>query len=1175
MKQIALLLLAALPVAALDNAIRITTPNAVTARPISVRHHFHRGEIPSGYFPAPYVSGTILTTWQTDQVKTWPDGSVKHAAISFPLTAGAGATTVVEFWPSTNACSSGNRAACDAAGLTQAQMLAFNGGTWTASLTATANPQGSTTAATFDARAAVSAGLWSYWLRGPAVTTVIAADASSARSLDFGWQQRRFAVLDPATGSFDASATTINIQDGAGWAGLSLPFKIMVDSEVISVCAISGNALTVGVSGTCPSVTGRGSDGTTAAAHSPQHHGTMVQLWDSALYVTSDGGYYSTITINDASSISAPTVLHVGYEFIRVCNKSGNTLTPGVGAWGCSQDTGGRLFRGSGSGLAGSGSVTWPAKTPVHITSAQTDRWINAPSSRFKSNHPRAVLTFPAGFAGVGVQFVQLQGVHLDRMQDQRMDISISVGGSTVNTITALEASPRTLLRFPTYSEADNAYWAGSTPARARIDHNLPHHFSQGVLPWDPSISVQSSTITTYLTTNFYNPGAGEVPAWNTANNSKCAPDTTAWRESANAKQIGAITRSFDATGARGELGLSKLFTLWVYAWAIGGASLDSMDEFLHSHSNCNSQIPVHMLDAVDVNFCDGWGYAANPSDKACSGANLTATTFGRIVSPVAFPTACPLYQTLVSSLSAKRFPIGPGSNGHFQFFGQWAHGPMLAFGPAAFTTDYFAWLEVHLLGGSAMLGNAYAEYNPTSYSAPDTFQRGPWAFPNNSNGKRAEAWLKLQVTMAWLLSLTGTPEEQLFDTWMRRYWAQKEGTYNITDGAFYTPCPVGVTASTRTDSPWCYGRLSYGLGGTLTSWPAEPGRGPETTPDAKLERAKGIESPFMFGYDNLVNAMTVRWGFDGAAVTTKRLFAGQFVRRTVYPGGYPFVLAMYQIPRVTCTPEGVDIPGGCQGESTPNGSELGFGTMAGFIGALPDATKAWTVPYADDNLEGGYGLQNGNMFAMFPDADFQETGIGNLSWRNAYQFWQSALRYKQTYPTNPYWIHGLRAPVTPVITPGDTTAHFRSPTMYSACKLAVSTSILGSQDDSGDADATMTNSRIDHVVTGLTASTTYYYRLTCGTVRTFGIFTTGAAAGGAATVSLSTAPRAGQSITHLQVDYGATSGLGSSTTVACSTGCTVSLPATAGRALFYRYSWLDAGSATVLQGATQKVIAQ
>lgn len=1169
--MIAILLLLAAPLLALDNAVRINTPSAVTARPISVRHHFHRGEIPSGFFPAPYVGGSVLATWQTDQVKRWADGSVESAAISFPLTAGAGATTAVEFRPDPNACSSGNRAACDSAGLTQAQMLAFNGGTWAASLTATANPQGSTTSATFDARAAVAAGLWTYWLRGPAVTTVIAGDTTSARSLDFGWQQKRFGMLDPATGSFDASATTINVQDGAGWAGLSLPFKVMVDAEVISICAISGNALTVGVSGTCPSATGRGTDGTSAAGHSPQAHGTMIQLWDSALYVTSDAGYYSTITINDASSITSPTVIQAGSELIRVCNKSGNTLTPGIGSWGCTQDTKGRVYRGSQVAFANASPPTWPAKTPVQIIDSQSDRWINAPSARFKTYHPRATLTFPTGFAGVGAQMI-LSTVFLDRMQSQSTDITISVGGSTVATITGLESAPLTLVRFPTYSTADNAYWAGSTPGRVRIDHNLAHHFSQGLLPWDPALAVTSQAVTDHVD-NGYTNQADFAPAWTSASNDKCAADTRAIFAGSYPRNKGAMTRALEATGGRDELGLGKHFALWAYSWGIGGTSLDNMDEMLQSHANCVGQIPVHMLDATNVNFCDGWGYPANTSDKACSGANLTATTFGRILSPVAFPTACPLYQTVISGLTAKRFPVGPAGNAGFQTFSQWSHGPTLGFGSAAFSTDYYAWWQVHLLGGSAMFANAYGEYNPSSYSAGDTFTRGPWAFLNNSGGHRAEAWPKLMVTMAWKLALPDTPEQEMFATWLRRYWAQKEGTYNITDGSFYTPCPAGVTATTRTDSPWCYGRLSYGLGGTLTSWPAEPGRGPDTSSSVRLERAKGMESLWMAGYGHWVNALTVSWGFDAAAPATRKIFAGAFVRRTVYPGGYPLDLSMYQSPRVSCTPEGVDIPGGCQSESTPNGSELGFATMSGYIGALTDTTKAYAAPYADNDLQSGFGLINGAAFAMHANADHIEPGVGTLSWRRAWQFWETARRYKNTYTTNPYWIAGLRFPLSPVVTVGDTSARIQSTTMGAACKVAASTSSSWSADDTSDATATMQGQRADHVLTGLTAATSYRGRITCGSVRQYFSFTTTAAAGGATTISLQTAPRAGQNIATLRVDYGASEALGSNTSAACSTGCTVSVPGLTGRPLFYRYTWLDGGAATVAVGAIQRQI--
>lgn len=1176
MRRILMLIPFALSALGLDNAVRINTPSAVTARPQSVRHHFHRGEIPSGKYPAPYVGGTILSTWQTDQVTRWPDGSVQHAVISWPLTASLGATTAVEFRPSSNACSSGNRAACDSAGLDQSGMLAFNGGTWTASLTATANPQGTSTAQTFDARAAVNAGKWQYWLRGPAVTSVIAGDQTSARSLDFGFYQRRFAQLNPSTGSFGSSDTTINLMDASGWAGLSTPFKIMVDSEVISICAVSGNALTVGVSGTCPSVTGRGSDSTTAAGHSPQSHGTTAQLWDSSIYVTTDS--FSTITVNDASSISSATVFQIGWELVRICNKSGNVLTPGTGAWGCSYDVEGRNFRGSAGGYGNVGNFVWAAKTPVRAIDSQTDRWVDAPSATWKSIHPRAMLTFPTGWAGVGVQFILMNGVHADRQQDQRFDLSISVGGSTVYSQTQLEIAPRTMHRFPVYSVADQQYWAGAAPAEVRVDHNHAHLFSQGLIPWNPSTAVQSSTITSHLSSSYPN-SVGGAPAWTSANNSKCAPDTTTFRDTATwNKMSGALTRALAATGGRDELGLSKHFALWVYSWGIGGSTLTDMNEMYLSHAACQGQNPVHVIESADVNFCNGWAYPANTADKAClDSTNQTATTFGRILSLSAFPTLCPLNQNVVVGIENKRFPAGPGGSANWQYLEQWSHGPSLAFGQAALTADYFSWLEVHILGGVAMAANYYASvWNTSSYSFADTLERGPYGMLNYSNGKRAEAWPLMMVTMGWLLAIDGTPERELFTAWLNRYWAQKAGLYNITSaaGAYYIPCPDNVTAATRNHSPWCFGRLQYGLGSPLTSWPAEPGMGPNNDGGAVIARAYGIESLWMAGYYQHVGAYTLAWGFDGAAPIVRAMFGAQFVRRTAYPSGYPLDLASYQSPRRTCLPEGVDASGGCAGQGQANGTELGFATMAGYYGAVVSGVKAWTDPPNDNDPQSGYALINGNVFELLPGTDYVDATAGRLTWHRSRDIWRALNRSQGSWATNPYWNMGLRVPVAPTITVGDTTARFSSPTMYPSCLISAATT-QGGSDDSADTAATMVNQRLDHVLTGLTAATTYFYRLTCGGVRTLGTFTTAASAGGATTISIQTAPRSGQSITHLQVDYGTTTGLGSTiSATSCSTSCTVSIPATAGRALYYQFTWLASGS-PVQVGGLQKVIAQ
>lgn len=64
-----------------------------------------------------------------------------------------------------------------------------------------------------------------------------------------------------------ATATSLTV---ASSAGIVAPMLISVGSvrpEIEAVCAVNGNVLTIGYNGACPSITGRGFDGTTAVAH--------------------------------------------------------------------------------------------------------------------------------------------------------------------------------------------------------------------------------------------------------------------------------------------------------------------------------------------------------------------------------------------------------------------------------------------------------------------------------------------------------------------------------------------------------------------------------------------------------------------------------------------------------------------------------------------------------------------------------------------------------------------------------------------------------------------------------------------------------------------------------------------------------------------------------------------
>lgn len=155
-------------------------------RPFSLSRVFAQGEIAS--YAQPRVAGVPLTTWQCDRMNSWPDGSLKHAIISFTYTLPSNSQPlVVDFVNNANPSSAGDAAATQAAALSQAAMLAFDpgtgAGTWGAEIDAT---QGVTQTA--NARTMLAAGAWRYWLRGPVVTQVIVEDRTPGRAYDFGWQ---------------------------------------------------------------------------------------------------------------------------------------------------------------------------------------------------------------------------------------------------------------------------------------------------------------------------------------------------------------------------------------------------------------------------------------------------------------------------------------------------------------------------------------------------------------------------------------------------------------------------------------------------------------------------------------------------------------------------------------------------------------------------------------------------------------------------------------------------------------------------------------------------------------------------------------------------------------------------------------------------------------------------
>ncbi len=152
-----------------------------TLRPFSISRIFKQGDIPSGQCARPVIDGSVPSEWQCDKKVSWPDGSLRHAIISFRATLESKQSRSIAFENTTSWCHLGNQATCEAAALSGAGMLAFNGGTWNGVIEATNG-----TTFTRNARTMITDGNFRYWLRGPVVTQVVAEDKST-RSYDFGW----------------------------------------------------------------------------------------------------------------------------------------------------------------------------------------------------------------------------------------------------------------------------------------------------------------------------------------------------------------------------------------------------------------------------------------------------------------------------------------------------------------------------------------------------------------------------------------------------------------------------------------------------------------------------------------------------------------------------------------------------------------------------------------------------------------------------------------------------------------------------------------------------------------------------------------------------------------------------------------------------------------------------
>ena len=228
-----------------SDTLTITNSGATASNyPVQIGRPFAQGEFPNGQLPQATLGATALST-QVDVKSRWPDGSLKHAILSFLIpTFAAGQSYTIAL---TAGATVGNTA------LTQAQMMgaAFN---FDAQIQLTEN--GTTKSAS--ARTMLANGDYTVWASGPIATTIILANhaqtaacgGKAASKYDFG-----FDSYCPFRPEFEATFWPATNQVLVRYIGEIADTEQMEDVPVSSVTLTLGSSPSSSVYSLTSSVT--------------------------------------------------------------------------------------------------------------------------------------------------------------------------------------------------------------------------------------------------------------------------------------------------------------------------------------------------------------------------------------------------------------------------------------------------------------------------------------------------------------------------------------------------------------------------------------------------------------------------------------------------------------------------------------------------------------------------------------------------------------------------------------------------------------------------------------------------------------------------------------------------------------------------------------------------------
>ncbi len=645
-------------------------------------------------------------------------------------------------------------------------------------------------------------------------------------------------------------------------------------------------------------------------------------------FLASPNGYFwntdTNLEVLDASDIPVPSVVQIKNEKIRVCGKQGNILQ--IGASSCPNKDGRGFENTSANSVVAWGEVG-------KVVSSQLG-WRAADSGQYKALHPIFVATFtPKTPQSTKVEMI-LENAWTQKLQDQYYDVTLKAGSSLPAVYSAQNVQHKSMTRWR------KVFYSGQTPGTILVDYNFPYMaYSKAMPNYNTTIQVSDSAINDLLVNGYPLPN-GFAPGWRNS-------DKGDLKSQGIGSSHGQLQKDQFVTGGRPELGL---FPLWqiMYLYTM----------------NRNDSRALEIYDSVVGNAEAGMHFPFFLRESKTGKAFVQGRgedMFGRPLSLDARPLTYSALGKSADEGGDNKFMVdavyAPGWNYDTP------HEVSFFYVPYILTGDWY-YLE--------------GMYGMASYS----LSRGNVGYRGRGIGfihgeDRNTAWSLRTLAHAASSAPDNSAEKKYYTDKLNNNIAGREGTFNITNGSFYSACTSNPYNINTEMSPWCFGKNTHGTFPNPLYY-FSPGGPVEAEGDPS--KAAMVFTPFMYSYLTMSFGHIEELGFSQIRPYREK-FGQNMLGQMLDPGYSPYYLHNYRAPSM---------------DSQRNY----FTNWTDAKNAMHPQYQTRTTEFiGDHDYDHGYPILAWAASSYLADFTYQ-----GKSGRTAWEFFRQKIRNQQNFANNPKW---------------------------------------------------------------------------------------------------------------------------------------------------------------------------